>query len=370
MDNGINMNKEEQLQSITISFLRFPLIIGILFIHSQTSLSVIGGISNVGTPLFDIVRDLFSFVLSAVSVPLFFLISGYFFFYNNAFSKDIYIRKLKKRAKTLLIPYLFWNGIYLIFNSIIIYIPTLSTIFKGNPISWEFVITAFWGCTKGVEHIYPIAYHFWFIRDLMVMILLSPLFFIVIKYTKILGVICFAVLWGLNYRIPYVGMIGMSSAAIFFFMLGSWLSINRKNIITECRKYDMVSYVIYPLFIILDICTMHGTHENYNIYIHNIGILLGIIFCCNIACILIPKIHIKKIDFWSSVSFFVFAIHDPWILTQLRKITIILFHPNDNLSLLFFYFTNILLTILIAVSIYMVMKIMVPRFTNLITGGR
>lgn len=359
----------EQLQSKTISFLRFPLIIGILFIHSQTSLSVVGGISNVNTPIFDVVRDLFSFVLSAVSVPLFFLMSGYLFFYNSDFSQKTYTEKLRKRVRTLLVPYLFWNSIYLLFNLLVSYIPALSSMFKGNstPISLENVLAAMWGCTMGVEHVYPIAYQFWFIRDLMVMVILSPLHYIFIKQAKIYGIVCIAILWMMDLCIPYIGMRGMSSAAIFFFMLGAWLSINKKNIITVSQKVVKISYFLYPLFVIADLCTIH---DNYNVFIHNIGILFGIVCCFNMASNIIQKKQMPNIAFWSSASFFVFAIHDPWILTQLRKVTIALFSPINDISLLFFYFMNVLLTVIISVFIYVIIRRIIPRLAIMITGGR
>lgn len=367
MTEGLVRITDQQLQSKVISFLRFPLIVGVLFIHSQTSLAVVGGISNLNTPVFNIVRDLFSYILSAVAVPLFFMMSGYLFFYNTEFSKECYKDKLKKRWRTLVIPYLFWNGIYLLFNVLVAYVPSLSATFKGSPISWEYVVTAFWGCTKGVDCIYPIAYQFWFIRDLIVMVLISPLFYIYVRRTRNLGITIIGLLWMLNISIPYFGMRGMSSVAIFFFMLGAWFSINKKNLITECRNLATVAYIAYPLLVIADLLTIH---EGYNIFIHNLGIVVGIVFSFNIAGLLVQKMRMANIAFWSSVSFFVFAIHDPWILTQIRKVEIAVFHPNNDFVLLLLYFVNVLLTILIAVSIYLVTKKVAPHFIAVITGGR
>lgn len=359
----------EQLQSKTISFLRFPLIIGILFIHSQTSLAVVGGLLNTYTPIFDKVRDLCSFVLSAVSVPLFFLISGYLFFYNINFTKKVFVEKIKKRGRTLLTPYLYWNGIYLLFNIVVSYIPTFSSMFKGNsgPLSFANVISAMWNYTIGVEHVYPIAYQFWFIRDLMVMVILSPLHYIFIKQTKTYGIFCVAILWCWGYSIPYLGMRGMSSTAVFFYMLGAWFSINKKNLITESRKYKKLVFILYPLFVFADLYTMN---EVYNVYIHNIGILFGLIYYLVFASNVIQRKSMPNLAFWSSASFFVFAIHDPWILTQLRKVAIILFSPATDASMLFFYFINILLTVIISVAIYMIIRRIFPRFTAVITGGR
>lgn len=360
-------NKDEMLQSKVISFLRFPLIVGVLFIHSKTSLSVVGGISNVDTPIFDLVRDVFSIILPAVAVPLFFVMSGYLFFYNTTFTKESYVDKLKKRIRTLLIPYLFWNGLYLLFNIAVAHAPTLASVFKGTPVSWDYMLSAFWGCREGIRHIYPLAYQFWFIRDLMVMIVLSPLFYAFIKITKAWGVLTIIILWWLDFSIPYIGMRGMGTDAICFFMIGAWLSVNKQNIITETRKAEALTYYAYPMCVIADIFTIHNS---FNVYIHNLEILLGIVFYFNLARCIVDNCQLKNIDFWASASFFVFAIHDPWLLTQIRKIVISIFHPVNDISLIFFYFANVVLTALVAVIIYVTIKKICPNFIAVITGGR
>ena len=75
-----------QLLSKTIDFLRFPLIVGVVFIHTDFSNIVIGGvkqISFVNFPVFARIFFLFSKVIFEVCVPLFFFISGFLFFYRT-----------------------------------------------------------------------------------------------------------------------------------------------------------------------------------------------------------------------------------------------------------------------------------------------
>ena len=113
MDSTSKKTNEEIL-SQTIAFLRFPLIVGVLLIHSNPEkVAIIKGmniISPDGHWFYDNISYLFSHIFAAVAVPLFFFISGYLFFYKTtAFTKSVYGRKLKKRAHTLLIPYIFWN---------------------------------------------------------------------------------------------------------------------------------------------------------------------------------------------------------------------------------------------------------------------
>lgn len=77
------IGKEEQLQSKVISFLRFPLIVAVVFIHSQPHEVIIGGISLVDSNnlnTYTYVNFLISGVIARVAVPLFFFISGFLFF--------------------------------------------------------------------------------------------------------------------------------------------------------------------------------------------------------------------------------------------------------------------------------------------------
>ena len=103
----------DELQSKTIAFLRFPLIVGAVLIHCYYKELPIGGVKVPVMdeyPIYKLIADLFSQVLARTAVPLFFLISGYLFFYKSSFSWPMYGSKLRKRAQTLLLPYLFWNG--------------------------------------------------------------------------------------------------------------------------------------------------------------------------------------------------------------------------------------------------------------------
>lgn len=103
----------EELQSKTICFLRFPLIVGIVMIHSHYTELIVEGndlMKDANLPVYNFISYLFSEILAGTAVPLFFFLSGFLFFYKTAtFSRTIYEEKIKKRIRTLLVPYLFWN---------------------------------------------------------------------------------------------------------------------------------------------------------------------------------------------------------------------------------------------------------------------
>jgi len=49
--------------------------------------------------------------LSDLIVPVFFFISGFLFFKGHQWSKTFYAGKIKKRLRTLLLPYCLWNAL-------------------------------------------------------------------------------------------------------------------------------------------------------------------------------------------------------------------------------------------------------------------
>lgn len=104
-----NMNP---VLSHSVSQLRFPLAVLVVFGHANILQFPINGVSS----NFDVIQYpiiLFCKIIFDPAVPLFFLISGLLFFWNvDSFSKNEYKRKIKKRIKTLLLPYLVWNLIY------------------------------------------------------------------------------------------------------------------------------------------------------------------------------------------------------------------------------------------------------------------
>lgn len=93
--------------SKTIMFLRFPLIVSVVFIHAGLEGVVIGGNVTVHDgqfPIYESVYHVITNELARVSVPLFFFISGFLFFYRTDFSMKAYGQKLKKRVRTLFGP--------------------------------------------------------------------------------------------------------------------------------------------------------------------------------------------------------------------------------------------------------------------------
>ena len=125
----------KELLTNTIACLRFPLTVGVVFIHFSMAdgfcyNGVVYGLNN--PSFFFFVVNLFSEVLARVCVPLFFVISGFLFFYHLNFNRESYLKKLRNRVKSLLLPFIYWNiiaAIVILGKSVLPFYPDVDLFF-------------------------------------------------------------------------------------------------------------------------------------------------------------------------------------------------------------------------------------------------
>ena len=244
----------DKLLSQSINFLRFPLIIGILYVHfylAKTGLSIHGVKYGADAPDWFFYLNVFcSGILSAVSVPMFFWFSGLLFFW----------------VRTLLVPYILWNLIAILWTAKI-FVPGLSSLFsnadgvKLNLTIWGF-INCFYDNSRGlflapevnlVNPAIPINGPLWYIRDLMVLVLISPVLYWLIKKLRVWLLLVMAVFY-LFIHLP--GYANQFMAPALFFSWGAYYSINKVDVIERFRKVKTFGDFLYytaPIYVVLDL---------------------------------------------------------------------------------------------------------------------
>ena len=381
----------DELLSKTISYLRFPLTVGVVFIHfnlAKNGFSMHGIKYGLDNPdWYDHFIKFFSDVLPRIGVPLFFLISGFLFFYRKDFDGNVYKQKLRSRAKTLLVPFVLWNIIAILIKASHS-LPFLASIFP-NANKTEFIFTpirlfnTFFAnfknegifvtpITDELEEIsqfpYPVDGPLWYVRELMVMILLSPIIFWLIRrmgkwFVIVLGVVYF---FYQALFMPDGGWSVLLSRAAFFFTWGAYYSINKLNFVEIMRRYSFMPLVYVPIAIV-DTLTKGAV---YNIYIHEAGILVGIVSAVVIASYLLASGKSKVNETLANGSFFVFALHI-LIMNDIGKVIFSVLHlPDNTYSMLALYIIVPTITIIICLTLYVILKRYVPVVCNLLTGGR
>ncbi len=372
MSDNSHIRHYEELMSKSFDILRFPLIVGVIFIHS------LAGVSNSLTPdangwtfpIYHYFGNFFSEVIGRVAVPLFFFISGYLFFYKvDTFDSASYLYKLKRRCRTLLVPYLFWNIIAAALFMILPLIPATREFLNDNCVfsfDMESLKVLLIGKDTGEEVLYPMAYQFWFIRDLICCVIISPILYFFVRKTSWWGIALLAMLWMCDWSIPYFGRQGFSMAAIFFFSAGAWFATREVNVSYLVKDLKAI-LIVYPVWALADLLTKG---YDYNVFIHKVGILLGMVFCFTAVAVLIERRNLKPVPFLSSASFFVFAMHDPWLLTPIQKILVRYLHPQTDIAYCAIYLSVVSLTIVLAVLIYKLLQKLSPGLISIISGNR
>lgn len=350
------MVKDDSEQGLIQIFdwLRFPLIIGVIFIHNhQFSNNCISS----GYKWGGVVIELFSQEIGRLSVPIFFIISGYLFFHNiDALTTEIWIQKLKRRIKSLLIPYLIWN---VVVGLCYIFIWNLNGSDNMHMIgAGRFWFESLIGKMRETGA-FPIVFQMWYIRDLMCVVLLSPILYFFLKKVGFLFVPCIGVLWIFGIELPVLGNYCLSMAAIFYFGLGAYFTINGFSYMACVRKVRCLGFV-YPLLVTADI--LYGSKA-----LHNFGILSGIILIFYICGYLAKSGRLKSVSFLSSASFFVFAIHEPLLSHVVRSLTSKIL-PNH--LIIAQYFISVGLIVGISLIIYYAMRKFFPKVTGIVCGGR
>ena len=176
---------------------------------------------------YEFLKLLISQTFVKVAVPVFFIMSGYLFFANvKEWNLQVYKTKILRRIKTLLIPYLVWN---------------LLMALKLKMFSWNI----FWE---------PANMPLWFLRDLMLVTLLTPIIYYGVRK---LGY------WLLILLIPvYLTGIwliqpGVNPYGLCFFSFGAYLGIRKMELVNSVLFFEKSSYILTIMFGLAMLCTYH-----------------------------------------------------------------------------------------------------------------
>lgn len=130
-------------------------------------------------------------------------------------------------------------------------------------------------------------------------------------------------------------------------------------------KYAPIFYIIIA---ILDALTKG---QNCNVYLHKVGILFGVVSMVVIVSNLLVFGKVKVYNTLEKSSFFIFALHFLFI-GELGKVFFMLFHVVDSnpYAMLALYFIVPIITVLLCLGLYVILKSYLPGICNLLTGGR
>ena len=354
---------EENSLLATLSFLRFPLIVCVVLCHSYISSIAFTGASA----CFMKTSFVLSKIVARVAVPNFLLISGYLFFRNiEHFSLRLYGEKLQRRLRSVVVPYLFWNAVI-----ILLYFvgqTVVPELFSGNntricdytSLEW---VKAFWRVDGTMSPINP---PLWYVRNLLVAFVLSPLIYVLLK-NRTIGAIFIAIMFALWFFVPAIGesVVWLQPKFLFFFSLGAWYAIHKVAVPKFKPVVVAVGIVLYVLAI-AGVFVGRGKVDNIS---YELAILIGSLLVMYGTYYLVGTKgwHIPA---WLSSSYFFIFVYHAIPLALLQRVALKFLKPATNGEYFAIYFVSFAVVLLLGVGLFHLLKRLLPKFTAFILGSR
>lgn len=339
--------------SIALKILKFFLILGVVLIHCNFLKNVNPNDINTSGSFF---IQFICINVCAICVPCFFILSGYLYFHNFSNLKfDIYIKKTKSRIHTLIIPYLIWNLIGLIIQIVkcsFLGYPSYGIIEDGK-IDFYRLICGFWDMVDG----YPYAFAFWFIRNLIIFVILSPIAYLIGKH-KVVFIIFISLLFFLDESIYY----------FLFFVLGAFISYNWDIALKRITlsRFTISSIIWIGLSIV---STMVPFTKGY-IFILTIKSLSAFIALLFVTKLLI-NVYNNHLLFKMFVlaTFFIYSIHQ-FFCTVIRNFYITIFGIESLHGVILTFGSSFVTLTLLSFMTWYILKRISPQTVSVLSGNR
>lgn len=331
-----------------ITFLSTVVILMVCYLHSYypeaIKLPIAGSIQDIVTGMFQLAN------------PFFFTLSGFLFFNQVKDLKDCY-RKIRKRIRTLVIPYLLWNVIFTLFFVALYFVSPID-------INTDIVPTIINGTIVDILlriFVEPAGFQFWFLRDLICYVLISPILFIGMKF--------------LSYLLPLLLLLldyFLNQGNLFFFVLGGCIAINSS--LEELDSYlcnKNIKVFIVMLFLIY--CILSALVKVENLWFPYAWLLLSLVGVVTVWAMFnyVINSHVLNGCFMTHVcgySFFIYCFHMP-TLNIFKKIGI-MFMGTSDISYTICFLVNPILIVFFSIVIAKLLEKYLPFPYKILTGGR
>jgi surface polysaccharide O-acyltransferase-like enzyme len=357
-----------------IEALRFPLILAMVMIHSySTTVGMAQGKLVVDSgALNSYVQILFSQVLARMTVPMLFLLSGLLLFQDRKLNWSLVKSKWSSRLWRLLVPFLIWNAIVLSIQVSGQLLPFTRRFFTGatfevDNASFYTISDALLGFDSG-----PVNWPLWFLRDLCLLVLASPLLYFIVKQTKglILVVLCFV--W-FRFFIGYdpFPFLSTDTGGVFFFSFGMFLGYTDSHAIEEEVKKKRISVLLVGIYFITALFEAYAKQKNWPTFVlYRINIIIGVIAAYGLTYWIIGNEKVRKaLLLLAPVSYLIYLAHGS-LLMAFKKLGYVIIGPERDISLLSIYFGAPLITTGVLVLLYFLLDSKCRAILGVLTGRR
>lgn len=337
----MNLVSEQALYR-KINFLRFVAILCVLLAHSENYLSF--GFLE-GTIAFEVEHDVLASMEWVVSC--FFMLSSMLFFRH--FQWNQLLGKWKRRVHTLLIPYLLWNTVYFCLFALLPRIPFLAPYINTAPapLTVASVLNAIF--------LHEYAGFLWFIKVLILLTLLAPLFYVLFS-KKYIAEISLALFLRFVFHPPIhlPDILSINWRFFFFYAVGAYVSLRAPDAarLTAPRPLRYVLLCAIPIYAYI--------HTFFINEIYSISVIACLWFGINADTV--PETSLYETSFFLYLTHFL-------LFSIIKKIQFALV-PHTQAWMLISYFTVAPITVLLLIPLAQYLRRSIPKTYAFLFGGR
>lgn len=340
-------------------------IILVLYIHSGFHSYEIQGME-----MNDCVQRIVSGMLGRCAVPLFYIISGYLFFLKVPEGMQSIYGKMRKRARTLVVPYLIGCLFFVGFLAFVEVLPGTSRFMNGGimhlfdkPLD-EIICSVFYDAGDGS----PCAFQLWFLRDLIIIVATLPLWYWCLRRMGWIFVV-------LAFAITYIAVPHVPLKALFWFVLGGQLT-SYKLVLGGGKRSHRKMFVTGTFcalgYLMLSFCQLMWPEIIKWSLVDKPVIMMGIIGLWWLYDAIVGRSFVLSAHRWFATAcqytFFIYLFHEP-TLNIVRKLIVLVLGKNE-IGYMASYLLSPWLFVACSVFIGIVLRQCCGKVYGVCVGGR
>lgn len=257
-------------------------------------------------------------VFAQIGVPMFFFISA-MLFYKSLSSMSKIKDKLMTRIRSLVIPYILWNIIFVAIYWTMTHISFIASMMNMPPVPSDIA-----GIMLSIINSkYTVL---WFVKDLIVFSLMSPVFYVMLKSKIIMVVsICGLVFLNMSYSMEYESIWHWLPV----YLLGAYVGYNKLYKITPSEKYQRKIAVGCIMILVGLYAIVYLDDRRMFLFRFLSPILIWVLYDCFPAKWTLTKFQEKK---WMRGLFFIYCTHF-FIINIFQKLIFKILPHNHYVSI-------------------------------------
>lgn len=272
--------------------------------------------------------------------------------------------KMKKRIRTVLIPFILWNVIVVLESLFFSHIPFTREFFNFNLLDkYNNISTSLYNLL-----ICPAGFHLWFLRDLIAYIAISPIIYWLIKkfcwYVPVILLVLTP---------PLMQAFNLGHLDIAFFTLGGTIAM--RSDLQSVKTFLSKPIVAFSAAVYLGLSFTwdfflpnHFSGEEYLSILFSVCGMITIWRGYDGLSQITNLENNQLLQTLTNYSFFIYLFHEPVLFAIMQLGTSILGVNSRSLS--FLYIINPILIIILAIIVAKIIKTTVPSLYSVLTGGR